>query len=172
MASAKQYRSWIVGIGLWTKAAAFVLALLVIASATQVQAQTYTVLHSFTHGMDGATPYAGLTLDGAGNLYGTTPEGAIQSGHCYPGGCGAVFRLKHTSSGWIFTPLYLFTGKADSGSPLRRADLRPRRHSVRHSQRHRHGLLRHGFQPEASTGSLHIRSLFLESNRHSYLLDS
>ena len=35
-------------------------------------AGTETVLHSFTGGADGSTPYAGLIQDGAGNLYGTT----------------------------------------------------------------------------------------------------
>jgi uncharacterized repeat protein (TIGR03803 family) len=104
-------------IDTWMTIAAFGLALLMIAAATQLHAQTYTVLHNFTGGSDGGYPYAGLTLDAAGNLYGTTPEGAIQSGHCYPHGCGTVFKLKHTSSGWLFSPLYLFQGKDDSGSP-------------------------------------------------------
>jgi uncharacterized repeat protein (TIGR03803 family) len=40
-------------------------------SAT-TQAQTYAVLHSFTGIPDGYQPYAGLVLDAAGNLYGTT----------------------------------------------------------------------------------------------------
>jgi hypothetical protein len=31
-----------------------------------------TVLHRFTGGKDGGTPFAGLTFDAAGNLYGTT----------------------------------------------------------------------------------------------------
>jgi len=33
------------------------------------QAQTLTVLHNFMMGADGATPYAGLTLDQAGRLH-------------------------------------------------------------------------------------------------------
>jgi len=32
----------------------------------------YTVLHSFMGGNDGVNPYVGLTMDAAGNLYGTT----------------------------------------------------------------------------------------------------
>ena len=41
-------------------------------------AQRETVLHSFNNnGSDGFDPEAGLVLDGAGNLYGTTVEGGI-----------------------------------------------------------------------------------------------
>ena len=46
---------------------------------------------------DGCTPEAGLLLDPTGNLYGTTPWGGIDSGLCFPQGCGVVFR--HTPQG-------------------------------------------------------------------------
>jgi uncharacterized repeat protein (TIGR03803 family) len=51
-----------------------------------------TVLHSFTGGTDGAHPWAGLTMDAVGNLYGTTQAGGDLA--CYaPVGCGVVFKL-------------------------------------------------------------------------------
>lgn len=46
-----------------------------------------TVLHSFTGGMDGAYPNAGVIRTAAGNLYGTTNAGGKRSG-------GMVFGLK------------------------------------------------------------------------------
>lgn len=65
---------------------------------------THTVLHSF-NGRDGAYPVARLTLDAAGNLYGTTQVGGA---HNY----GTVFKLAPGSSArWIETVLYSFNGK-------------------------------------------------------------
>jgi len=43
------------------------------------QAQTLTVLHNFTSGGDGSFPIAGLTMDSAGNFYGTTAAGGYAS---------------------------------------------------------------------------------------------
>ena len=66
------------------------------------QAQTFTVLHNFTGGADGARPYAGLTKDAAGNFYGTALSGGITSGSiCNPQGCGTVFKLAHQGAGWV-----------------------------------------------------------------------
>jgi len=51
-----------------------------------------TVLHAFTGGRDGAFPWAGLLMDSAGNLYGTTVQGGNTS--CNDRyGCGTVFKL-------------------------------------------------------------------------------
>ena len=58
-------------------AIALALTLVVAQSA---EAQTYTVLHGFTGGQDGANPWAGLSMDRAGNLYGTTFFGGYNHG--------------------------------------------------------------------------------------------
>ena len=78
------------------------------------QAQTFTVLHNFTEGADGASPYAGLTMDKAGNLYGTASAGGMLLDYC-SAGCGTVFKLARTNSGWTFSPLYSFGISSGSG---------------------------------------------------------
>jgi uncharacterized repeat protein (TIGR03803 family) len=70
-----------------------------------------SILYSFTGGSDGSLPWAGLTFDSAGNLYGTTLEGGAYE-------VGTVFELTPTSSGWNETVLYSFTGGDDGGNPL------------------------------------------------------
>lgn len=54
-----------------------------------------TVLHSFTGGSDGTSPFAGLVMDGAGNLYGTAGAGGGDF-TCSAGtgqGCGVLFKI-------------------------------------------------------------------------------
>lgn len=74
-----------------------------------------TVLYSFTGKADGAQPTAGLILDGAGNLYGTTGHGANRNCSIGGVGCGTVFKL--APNGGLST-LYSFTGGADGASPF------------------------------------------------------
>jgi len=52
-----------------------------------------TVLHNFTGGADGGAPWAGLTVDRAGKLYGSAAIGGDLN--CEPtyGGCGVVFKI-------------------------------------------------------------------------------
>ncbi len=115
----EQTRNAIGGMDSWMMAAATAIATLLIVAATPAQAQTYTVLHTFTRGTDGAYPYAGLTMDGTGNLYGTASGGGITGGHCGTDGCGTAFKLTQHGSGWIFAPLYSFAGSDhnDGASP-------------------------------------------------------
>ena len=70
------------------------------------------MLHRFTSLQgDGAIPYAGLTFDSAGNLYGTTVGGGdLACAEGGGGGCGVVFKLTPTSSGWSETLLHSFSG--------------------------------------------------------------
>jgi uncharacterized repeat protein (TIGR03803 family) len=70
------------------------------------------VLHSFLNKPAG-NPVAGLVMDGAGNLYGTTLLGADLNS-C-GGGCGTLFKLSPASTGgWTFAVLHLF-GRAMDG---------------------------------------------------------
>jgi len=51
-----------------------------------------TVLHSFSGGADGGIPVAGLVIDKAGSLYGTSSSGGDLN--CEPSyGCGVVFKI-------------------------------------------------------------------------------
>jgi len=106
-----------------TAAAILALALvftLAIFAAPAAQAQTFQVLHEFTGGADGAEPfYAGLTIDAAGNLYGTTYYGGGGPGWGY----GTVFELKHSGSAWIFTSLYRFADGNAGTNPAGRVAL-------------------------------------------------
>jgi uncharacterized repeat protein (TIGR03803 family) len=74
-----------------------------------------TVLHTFTAGTDGATPEAGLIIDTAGNLYGTTAYGGDLSACInFVNGCGVVFKLDPSG---IETVLHAFRGGADGIYP-------------------------------------------------------
>ena len=53
------------------------VSLVLIISASSLS-QTFSVLHTFT-GDDGSSPYSGVTVDRAGNLYGTTRFGGTRA---------------------------------------------------------------------------------------------
>jgi uncharacterized repeat protein (TIGR03803 family) len=69
----------------------------------------FSVLHTFTGGVDGANPWAGLILSGNTTLYGTAYSGGA-FGH------GTVFAVNADGSG--FTSLYGFTGGSDGAGPI------------------------------------------------------
>jgi uncharacterized repeat protein (TIGR03803 family) len=77
------------------------------------KARQETVLHAFTGGRDGASPYAGLISDGKGDFYGTTFFGGGGTG-CNEGGCGTVFKIDATG---VETVLYRFNGTGDGTYP-------------------------------------------------------
>jgi len=73
-----------------------------------------TVLYSFTGKPDGANPVAGLAIDKAGNLYGTTTAGGSS-------GNGAVFKLAvptETGGEWAEQVLYSFGAGTDGNTPV------------------------------------------------------
>lgn len=99
----------------WVAAfAAGIVVVLAAFSSTLASAQTYTVVHSFAGGVEGMHPFAGVVLDRAGNLYGTTVAGG--TGACngfYGTGCGIVFELNPSSG--LFSTLWRFTGSDGAG---------------------------------------------------------
>ena len=89
---------------------AFTLALLcalTVIGMPSLQAQTLHVLYALTDRPGG--DLSGLTLDQAGNLYGTTYYGpSVES----------VFELRHEDSSWLFQPIYYFHAQNDGHAPF------------------------------------------------------
>ncbi len=73
-----------------------------------------TVLHTFTGGVDGGNPCAGVAIDSAGNIYGTAYQGGISGSGVNKAGAGVVFKID--TSG-LYTVLYSFKGGADGSGP-------------------------------------------------------
>jgi len=72
---------------------------------------TYNVLWNLYYGSGGCGPHATLSMDPAGNLYGTTTcDGAF--------GMGSVFELINTPNGWLYNTLHNFTGGSDEAIPF------------------------------------------------------
>jgi uncharacterized repeat protein (TIGR03803 family) len=72
---------------------------------------TEQILYSFANIPDGSTPYACLTFDSAGNLYGTTYYGGIYGG-------GTVFELSPVAGGgWTEQVLHSFGNGTDGSGP-------------------------------------------------------
>jgi uncharacterized repeat protein (TIGR03803 family) len=70
-------------------------------------AQTFNVVYNFTGGNDGGEPLDGFTIDGAGNLYGTTSSGGSSN-------YGVVFKVTTAN---VETVLHTFTGGTDGATP-------------------------------------------------------
>src|SRR5664279_1323972 len=92
---------------------AAILILIVAAISKTTQAQTFTVIHNFTGGQDGASPFTGLTITPDGTLYGTAFGGGSA-------GFGTVFSLEDSGSGWMLNPLYTITAGSDGAGPVGR----------------------------------------------------
>jgi uncharacterized repeat protein (TIGR03803 family) len=104
------------GIDVWMTLGAITTAIVMVLAATPANGQTFTVLHNFTGAGDGSQPESGVTLDQAGNIYGTTNGGSLD-GYCGPHDCGGVFKLSRHGSGWLLNSLYTFQGGTDGSEP-------------------------------------------------------
>jgi len=95
------------------------LATIVLSFGLHGQAQSESTIFDFTSPGPN-TPFAGLISDSSGNLYGTTSLGGTtpSSGCGKPHGCGTVFELSPSGSGWTETTLYSFNGGAAGVLPL------------------------------------------------------
>lgn len=112
MTPSAQHRNWIFSPSFRIAAAAMAIVIMfaLAAGVTQsAQAQAFTVLHAFTGGADGSDPITPVTLDRAGNVYGTAYKGGSV-------GAGTVFKLTPKGSNWIFNTLYIFHGP-DGANP-------------------------------------------------------
>src|SRR5258708_16686768 len=84
------------------------ITLLALPTTMRAQAQTLTVLHTFTNIPDGARPTGRLLLDPAGNLYGTTTVGGTS-------GRGSVFKVDPSGNESVS---YSFAGPPPATHPL------------------------------------------------------
>ena len=112
MANLRQLRSLTPGLSVGVATVTLALAIgfvLAVVASQAAQAQTFNVLYTFTGGIDGRNPEGGVTIDKAGNLYGTAEMGGA--------GYGTVYQLKHKGSSWTFNPLYSFTNGSDGAYP-------------------------------------------------------
>ncbi len=113
MAKKGRHENWILR---WRFRSAFAvtacIALLQLVAATTAQGQTYSfsVLYTFTGTPDGASPEAGLALDGQGNLYGTTHYGGAAN-------AGAVFKLNRSGNETVLHSFCSQTNCTDGAFP-------------------------------------------------------
>ena len=68
-----------------------------------------STLHLFTAAPDGIVPFAGVTVDGRGNIYGTTAGGGTSEF-----GAGTIFKINREGEESI---VHEFTGAPDGGDP-------------------------------------------------------
>ncbi len=68
------------------------------------------IIHDFTPQEGGQYGEEGVTIDSAGNLYGTNPGGGDHS-------AGLAYKLSHPAD-WVLDPLFSFSGGSSGGPPF------------------------------------------------------
>ena len=131
-----------------------------VAAAPAIQAQTFTLLHTFS-GPDGASPSAGLSMDRAGNFYGTTLTGG-------EGQVGTVFKMtrRQVRMDLCHTVQLSRTRRQQSAG---QSDHRSRWQSIRHDDEWGQRQPGYGFQITAARELLPSRSLSLDGNRGAFV---
>ena len=76
--------------------------------ASLAHAQTFSVIHNFTGGADGAGPRTGVTIN-KGALYGTTFQGGS-------GNTGAIYQIKKNGDNWVTVPVFNFPADGSGGT--------------------------------------------------------
>ena len=74
-------------------------------------------LYSFS-GADGEGPFSGVIRDAAGNLFGTAIQGGGGPLYLCPNGCGTVYELSPSATGWTENTIYVFQGGSDGATPV------------------------------------------------------
>ncbi|HEY4114475.1 MAG TPA: choice-of-anchor tandem repeat GloVer-containing protein [Rhizomicrobium sp.] len=74
---------------------------------------TYKTLYAFKGGSDGAKPLAGVAVDAAGNVFGTTSQGG-NTGCSHHLGCGTVFKIAPDGTETILT---VFSARKNGRNP-------------------------------------------------------
>lgn len=77
-----------------------------------------SILHFFAGAPDGARPYGGVIANVDGALYGTTEIGGDLNACSSFGGCGTVFKLAPSQSGFVESVVYAFVGGLDAYGPM------------------------------------------------------
>jgi uncharacterized repeat protein (TIGR03803 family) len=83
---------------------------------------TETFVYSFS-GPDGASPYAAVSLDNFGDVFGTAKAGGSPACVFNAAGCGVVFEFQPSGTSFIENTLYSFTGGSDGATPVADLDL-------------------------------------------------
>lgn len=76
-----------------------------------------SIVYTFKGSTDGGTPEGGVVLAPSGTIYGTTVFGGNQNGNCSGLGCGVVYALTPSGSGYSQSVLYAFKDAKDGAYP-------------------------------------------------------